>query len=302
VGTRIASAGGALHAPRDVERRRANRRRMGTVLVLLAGYMVAEAVGGWVSGSLALLADAAHMLSDVGALGLALFAIWVGERPASGQRTFGFYRGEILAALANGAALGAIAILIFVQAVQRLRAPVEVEGGLMTAVAAGGLLVNLTALYLLHKDHDHSLNARAAWLHVIGDTLGSVGALASALLIRAYGWTWSDPLASIAIALLVVVSSWRLVRETVAVLMESAPGHIDVDELRASMLAVPGAREIRDLHVWTITSGYVALAAHVRVEPACDPRAARTALRELLRDRFGIDHATLELDDDAASA
>jgi cobalt-zinc-cadmium efflux system protein len=295
---RHATAAADLHTPRNVERRRANRRKMTAVLWLLAVYMVAEAVGGWISGSLALLADAAHMLSDVAALGLALFAIWVGERPASGRRTFGFYRGEILAALANGAALGAIAVLIFVQAVQRLRAPSEVEGGLMAVVAAGGLLVNLIALWLLHSDHDHSLNVRAAWLHLIGDTLGSVGALASAILIRELHWTWSDPAASIAISLLIVFSSWSLLRETVAVLMESAPGHIDVDELRAAMLAVEGSCEIRDLHVWTITSGYVALAAHVCIRQGSDPRAVRVALRELLCDRFGIDHATIELDDE----
>jgi cobalt-zinc-cadmium efflux system protein len=302
-----ASIGHASHTPRRKADRNASQRRLATVLVLLAGYMVAEAVGGWISGSLALLADAGHMLSDVAALALALFALWAAERPATGRQSYGWYRIEILAALVNGALLGAIAILIVVHAIDRIGTPRPIESGLMIAVASGGLAVNVVALALLargrhaHAGHAHGLNERAAWLHVVGDTLGSVGAVLSALAIRAFGWTWTDPVASIAIALLVIVSSWSLLRETVSVLMESAPGHIDVDLLRAEMLAVEGVELVADLHVWSITSGFEALSAHVSLAPGHGARAVLAKLRALACDRFGIDHVTIEIDpgDDA---
>lgn len=279
-------------------RRRGGRRRIAAVLALLAAYMVAEAVGGWLSGSLALLADAGHMLSDVAALALALFAIWFAERPRTARRTFGFHRVEILAALFNGALLGAIALFVIVQAVGRLADPRPIEGPLMAGVAAGGLAVNLVALWVLHGDHEGSLNARAAWLHVLGDTLGSVGALAAAALVAWKGWTWADPAASIVIALLIVVSSARLVRETVSVLMESAPGHVDVGRLEHEMRAVAGVRAVGDLHVWTITSGFDALSAHVAIEAGTPPLRVLRELRALVRERFGIEHTTIEVDEE----
>ena len=283
-------------------RRREGRRRIATVLALLAAYMVAEAAGGWLSGSLALLADAGHMLSDVAALALALFAIRFAERPPTARRTFGFHRVEILAALFNGALLGAIALLVIVQALVRISEPRPVDGPLMAGVAAGGLAVNLVALFVLHGEHEHSLNARAAWLHVLGDTLGSVGALAAAGLVAWKGWTWADPAASIAIALLIVVASARLVRETVSVLMESAPGHVDVDRLERELRAVGGVRSVRDLHVWTITSGFEALSAHVAIEPGTPPLRVLRELRALVRERFGIEHTTIEVDEEARDA
>jgi len=292
--------------------RREDRRRLGLALGLAAAYMVAEAVGGWVTGSLALLADAGHMLSDVAALALALFALRMAERPPTRKHTYGFHRLEILAALVNGATLLAIAVLIVVEAVERLRSPHPVDAPWMVVIAAGGLVINGVALVILHGGRNRSLNVRGAWLHVLMDTLGSVQALAAGALIVVFGWPWADPVASILIAVLVVGSAGALLKETVAVLMERAPSHIDVEDVRANLLADPGVEDVHDLHVWTITSGFVALSAHV-VAP--DPSAAASAstrppgdragdgragllrrLQERLRESFGIEHATLQIE------
>ena len=273
-----------------------NRRRLAIVLGLVATYMVAEVVGGLLTNSLALLADAGHMLSDAGALALSLFALWVAQRPPTSTHTYGFYRTEILAALANGATLVAISIFVFYEAIQRLGEPPHVEGGLMMGVAAGGLLVNLVGLWILSGGREESLNVRGAWLHVLTDALGSVGALGAGGLILAFGWTWADPAASILIGVLVLYSSWSLLRETVGVLMESAPGHIDVDAVRGAVGAVPGVLSAHDLHVWTITSGMVALSAHVNAAPDVDAAQLLRQLRRLLHDRFGIDHITVQVE------
>jgi cobalt-zinc-cadmium efflux system protein len=290
------------HAPRHAPYRRANRRRLTIVLAIMAVYMIAEVVGGFATGSLALLADSGHMLSDVAALSLTLFAIWVAERPATARRTYGYHRVEILAALANGAILCAISILIFVEAVQRLRTPEPVEGGWMLAIAVGGLVANLAGLWLLNEHKDHGLNARAAWLHVLSDALGSAGTIASAGLILALGWTWADPIASIIIGLLVIRSSWSLLKETVAVLMEDAPSHIDVEVVRRALLEVDGVRDVRDLHVWTITSGLESLSAHVFVDDAGSHHRVLCASREMLCERFGIEHVTIQVELREASA
>lgn len=259
--------------------------------------MVAEVVGGLAANSLALLADAGHMLSDVGALGLSLFAIWMAARPSGPGQTFGYHRIEILAALANGATLIALSIWIVVAAVGRLQDPPEVQGPLMLAVAAGGLVVNLVALGILHGGRDESLNVRGAWLHVMADALGSVQAIAAGALIWGLGWHWADAVASIAIAVLIVYSSWSLLQEAVSVLMESAPGHLDVDEVRDAILGVDGVCEVHDLHVWTITSGFVALSAHVvNVAEEGEPADLVPAVREELHHRFGIDHVTIQVE------
>jgi cobalt-zinc-cadmium efflux system protein len=268
--------------------------RLAVTLALVLAYMVAEIVGGLLANSLALLADAGHMLSDAGALALALFAIWFARRPAGPQHTYGYYRVEILAALVNGAALVAIAILIFVEAMQRFRAPQDVDAPLMIAVATGGLVINLAGLWTLHGVRGESLNTRGAWLHVMADALGSVQAIAAGALILAFGWNWLDPLASVLIGGLVVYSSWSLVRQSVMVLMEGAPGHIDVDEVRDRLGRVPGVRAVHDLHVWTISSGLVALSAHVEAQ-----RPPSEVLRELRHDleaEYGIRHTTIEFD------
>jgi cobalt-zinc-cadmium efflux system protein len=279
----------------------ANRSRLALTLALAAAYMVAEAVGGWLTGSLALLADAGHMLSDVAALGLSLFCMSMARRPPTSKRTYGYHRMEILAALANGATLVAISAFVLIEAVQRFRRPPEVDAPAMMAIAAGGLLVNLAGLWILREGRSESLNVRGAWLHVLTDALGSVQAIAAGVLIWAFGWQWADPAASILIALLVVYSSWSLLKEATAVLMESAPAHIDVDAMRDAMMGIRGVLEVHDLHVWTITSGRESLSAHVVVEEGrynCDLLAE---IRSALHERFGIHHMTVQIETETFS-
>jgi cobalt-zinc-cadmium efflux system protein len=276
-----------------------NRRGLALTLGLAAAYMVAELVGGWLTGSLALLADAGHMLSDVAALGLSLFAMWMARRPPTAKRTFGYHRMEILAALANGATLVAISIFVLAEAVQRFRNPTPVDAPVMMAIATGGLLVNLSGLWILREGRDESLNVRGAWLHVLTDALGSVQAIAAGALIWAFGWQWADPAASVLIALLVVYSSWSLLKEATGVLMESAPSHIDVDEVRDAMMGLPGVIEVHDLHVWTITSGMETLSAHVVVEEGCYDCDVLTEIRTTLHERFGIHHMTVQMETSA---
>jgi len=258
--------------------------------------MVVEILGAWLSNSLALLADAGHMLSDAAALALSLFAIWAASRPASAGRTFGYYRAEILAALVNGAVLLVIALFIFLEAIERIRHPPEVAGPLMLAVACGGLAMNLVGLGILSNGRSHSLNVRGAWLHVLSDALGSVGAIISGVLIWQFDWYWADPGASLVIAIFIVHAAWALLRETVAVLMESAPGHIDVDEVRTAMRGLESVVEVHDLHVWTITSGMESLSAHVVATAERDGDALLGEIRGLLHRRFGIDHVTIQIE------
>jgi len=258
--------------------------------------MGAEIAGGLITNSLALLADAGHMLSDVAALALSLFAIWVAQRPPTAQRTYGYYRAEILAALANGAALVAISLYVFGEAVQRFGAPPEVRAPLMMGIAAGGLVVNLLSLWILHGGQGRNLNVRGAWLHVLGDALGSVGALAAGALIFGFGWYWADPLASVLIALLILYSAWNLLREAVAVLLEGAPGHIDVDQVRESLVSCEGVMAVHDLHVWTITSDMVSLSCHIVAREGSPRREMLSLLNGLLQERFGIYHTTLQIE------
>jgi cobalt-zinc-cadmium efflux system protein len=281
------------------EHRPASTRRLSIVLSLSAAYMAAEIVGGILTNSLALLADAGHMFSDVGSLALALFATWMARRPASASSTYGYYRIEILAALVNGATLIAAAIFIAIEAYQRIGDPPDVQGTLMMAIAAGGLLVNLVGLRVLQTGREENLNIRGAWLHVLTDALGSIGALAAGLLIWAFGWDWVDPVASILIALLVLYSAWSLLKETVAVLMEQAPGHIDGDAVRAALLAVPGVQSVHDLHIWTITSGLVALSVHVGTPTTTPATPLLARMRATLHDRFGIEHTTIQVETEA---
>jgi cobalt-zinc-cadmium efflux system protein len=276
--------------------RRDQRRRLVLTLAFTSAYMLAEVVGGLWTGSLALLADAGHMFADVGALALSLFALWLAEQQAPPDRTYGYYRIEILAALANGAALIAVAGGLFLEAVERLAEPPPVLGGPMMLVALGGLAVNGLGLAVLHAGREDSLNLRGAWLHVLSDALGSVGAIGAGALIWAFGWSWADPVASILIGVLVVRSAWALVREAVAVLMEGAPGHIDVDEVRNALRSSDGVDSVHDLHVWTITSGLVALSCHVCAHDDVPARELLAQLQGLLRARFGIDHVTIQIE------
>jgi cobalt-zinc-cadmium efflux system protein len=276
-----------------------NRRRLAITLGLAAAYMVAEAVGGWMANSLALLADAGHMLSDVAALALSLFAIWIAQRPATPQRTYGYHRTEILAALANGATLIAISLLIFVEAFQRIAEPQPVAGGLVMGIAVGGLLVNVAGLVMLHGGKDESINVRGAWLHLLTDALGSVGAILGGAAVWAFGWFWADPVVSVLIGLLVIWSAWHLVRESVGVLLEGTPPHIDVAEVRAAMAEVEGVQEVHDLHVWTITSGMEAMSGHVVVGGDAALRGSSEVLADLhglLHERFGLHHMTIQME------
>lgn len=276
--------------------RAANRRRLLAALALTGGYMLVEVAGGLLTGSLALLADAGHMLSDVAALGLSAFAAKLAEKTPTAKSTYGYYRTEVLAALANGATLIAVSAFILIEAYGRLREPPQVLGAPMTAVALGGLLVNLAGLWILGGGREHSLNVRGAWLHMLTDALGSVGAIVAGVCIWGLGWYWVDPAASVLIALLVVYSAWRLLLDSVAVLMESAPRGIDVDEVRSALLAVSGVSTVHDLHVWSITSGLDSLSAHVVVEDGAAHKNLLNELRAMLHNRFGISHTTLQLE------
>ena len=266
------------------------------VLGLTSAYMIAEAVGGWLTNSLALWADAGHMLTDVAALALALLAVWVGSRPATPQKTFGYYRLEILAALTNGVALVVIALVVIYHASERLYAPGEVETGLMLWVAAGGLAVNLLCAWLLHASHAGDLNVRGAWLHLMGDALGSVGAITAGLLMRFYGWYWADAAVSAVIALLIIWSAWHLIRESTNVLLEGTPAHINLASVEQAIRTTGGVEDVHDLHVWTITSGRDALSAHVVHTTTVAQPALLNALRLKLHDRFGVDHLTIQME------
>lgn len=279
------------------DHRHRNRRRLAATLVLVLLTMGAEVVGGILSGSLALLADAAHMLSDAGALGLALFALWVADvRPPDTAKTYGYYRAEILAALVNAATLVVIAFFVVSEAWERFQDPPEIRGGLMLGIAALGLVVNLAGVAILHGGRHESLNLRGAWLHVVADTLGSLQALAAAGLIMAFGWTWADPVASVLIALLVIWSGWALLKEAVSVLMEGTPGHIDVEEVRSGILGLAGVAGVHDLHVWSITTGLECLSAHVAVEEGIQRDRVLASIRETLQREHGIDHITIQIE------
>jgi len=279
-----------------------NKRRLQIVLLLAGAYMIAEVIGGLLSNSLALLADAGHMLSDVAALALSLFALWVAQRPPTPTRTYGYYRAEILAALANGTALVIIALFVFFHAYERLADPPEVRAPMMMGIAAGGLVVNLLGLWILHGAQGENLNVRGAWLHVLGDALGSVGAIVAGALIWVFGWYWADPAASVLIGLLVLYASWSLLREAVAVLLEGAPGHIDVDEVRDSIAEIDVVLAVHDLHVWTITSGMVSLSCHVVARDGSSRRVLLKTLNALLRERFGIHHTTVQIEPEGFDA
>jgi cobalt-zinc-cadmium efflux system protein len=277
-----------------------NRRVLRLVLALTLSFTAVEVIGGIATGSLALLADAVHMLSDNLALALALFAIWLAGRPSTPQRSFGYQRAEILAALANGVALVALAIWIFIEAWRRLSDPPEILAGWVAVVAVVGLVVNLGAALILHRRGTDSLNMKAAFRHVLADALGSVGVLVAAVVIIVTGWRYADPIAGAVIGLLVLASSWTVLRDSVNILLEGAPKGMDTRELGRRLTEVPGVVEVHDLHVWTITSGFPALAAHVLVERGDDCHARRRELEELLLREYGIEHTTLQVDHTAA--
>jgi cobalt-zinc-cadmium efflux system protein len=265
-------------------------------LAVTAGLCIAELVGGWWTNSLALLTDAAHMFTDVGALGLTWFALWVGTRPASAQKSFGYYRAEILAAFVNGVVLCGVVAFVVVEAWRRLHAPPEVAATAMLVIAVVGLAANLVVISRLHAHQHASLNLRGAYLHVVSDLLGSVGAVAAAIVIVASGWTLADPLASVAIAVLILRSAWTLVGEAVDVLMEGVPAHVELDALQAALECVDGIAEVHDLHVWTLTTGRYALSAHAVVAVGASHDTVLDALTDVCRAGFAIDHVTIQVE------
>jgi cobalt-zinc-cadmium efflux system protein len=278
-----------------VDRRR-SARALAAVLALTAAYAVFELVGGLLTGSLALLADAGHMVGDVFALGLALFAGWLAARPATLQRSFGYHRAEILAALANGIALVAIAVWIFVEALQRLADPPDILAGWVLVVALAGLVVNVAGALILAGERVRSLNVRAAFLHVLADLAATVGVISAALVVLATGWRQADAVAGIAIGILILASSWSILRDSLSILLEAAPAGIDAGEVGRRMAAAEGVIEVHDLHIWTITSGFPALSAHVLVRAGDDCHARRRELEEMLEDEFALRHTTLQVD------
>jgi cobalt-zinc-cadmium efflux system protein len=273
-----------------------SRRALALVLLLTATYTVVEVVAGLLTGSLALLADAGHMLGDVGALGLALGAAWLASRPATPDRSFGFQRAEILAALVNGLVLVAIAIWIFIEAIGRLDDPPKILGGWMLAVALLGLAVNLVAAGILVRAAGESLNVQAALRHVLADLASSAGVAVAAIVVIATGWEQADPLAGMAISLLILASSWSILRDSVVILLEATPSGIDAREVGRRMAAAEGVVEVHDLHIWTITSGFPALSAHVLVARGDDCHARRLELEQMLAGEFGLEHTTLQVE------
>ena len=271
-------------------------RALTIVLGLTTAFLVVEVVGGLITGSLALLADAAHMASDSASLALALFAFWLSGKPPTPNRSFGYKRAEILAALANGVMLVAISIWIFVEAYRRIAEPPEILGGWMLIVAAAGLVVNFVGALVLSRSGGESLNLQSALRHVFADALGSAGAMTAAGIILLTGWRYADPLISVLIGLLVLGSSWKLLSDSVNILLEQTPSGIDATEVGSKMAGVPGIKEVHDLHIWTITSGFPALSAHVLVGHDEDCHARRRDLEELLAHEYGIEHTTLQVD------
>lgn len=269
--------------------------RLRIVLVLTAVFLVAEVVGGLVSNSLALLADAGHMATDVAALALSLFVAWFSRQPGTPQKTYGYLRWEILAAFLNGATLLVVSAWILWEAMLRFRTPEPLRDGLMLGVAVGGLLVNVLSAWLLRPAAGTSLNMRGAYLHVLGDLLGSVGTVAAAIVIRTTGWTLADPIASVIMTLLIVRGAWRLTRESVDVLLEATPAHIPLGGVRERLEAVPGVEGVHDLHVWTVTSGLVAMSAHAVVPDAAVGQVVLERMHAAMRE-MGIEHVTVQLE------
>ncbi|GBD10895.1 Cadmium, cobalt and zinc/H(+)-K(+) antiporter [bacterium HR23] len=275
--------------------RRSNRRALLQALTITGSFFLAEVVGGLLTGSLALLADAGHMLTDLGATSLAVLAAWLALRPPNVRRSWGYYRLEVLAALANGLLLlGVVGYIVF-EAIQRFRNPPEVLAGPMVAIASLGLLANLGVMGLLLRQRQRTINVQGVLLHVMGDALGSVGVLVAGALMWWKGWRLADPIASVVIAGILLGSVWHLLRTTADILLESVPSHIDLVHLRESLLRLPGVMGVHDLHVWTLSTGFIAMSGHLVVERLDSP-GLLVEVREHLKHEFGIDHATIQVE------
>ncbi|HPW17360.1 MAG TPA: cation diffusion facilitator family transporter [Candidatus Aminicenantes bacterium] len=279
-----------------------HRRPLRLALLITSAVLVVEVAGGLLSGSLALLADAGHMLTDAAALGLALFAFWLSARPASPRRTFGWRRFEIFAAFLNGVALWIVAAAIGYEAFRRFQSPPPVKGGLMLAVAAVGLTANVASGAVLYRGREHSLNVRGAFLHVVADAVGSIGVLAAALLIAVTGSFIWDPVVSAAVCLLILWSSARLIRDAFRVFMEATPAGLDLDALRSALGAIDGVADVHDLHAWTITSGFVSLSAHLKVRAGTDGNEVLRRAHETVSSRFKVRHSTFQIETEEEAA
>ena len=280
--------------------REVSRRRLWWAMAIILLFLIIEVVGGLLTGSLALLADAGHMLTDLLALAMAIFVGYLAQRPATPERTFGFLRAEVIGAFINGATLILVVGLVFREAIGRFLNPSEVAGAGMLGVAVAGLLANLASAWVLASSRKENINIEGAFVHMLADTLGSVGAVAAGIIILATGWLPADPLASVLIGLLILWSSIGLLRRTLAILIQATPPHLDFHEIQAALEANEHVAAVHDLHIWSVTSGFSVLTANIWLKPMCsDPACWQECLRDLqsiLNERFGIDHATLQLE------
>ncbi|MCM3717560.1 cation diffusion facilitator family transporter [Fictibacillus phosphorivorans] len=275
-----------------------NKQALKWSFFLITGFMIVEVIGGIWTNSLALLSDAGHMLSDAAALGLSFLALTMGQKKATHSKTFGYKRFEILAAFLNGITLMLISLYILWEAYHRIVDPPEVVSSGMLIISFIGLLVNLAAAYILMKgDKDDNLNVRSAFLHVLGDMLGSVGAIVAALLIMFFGWSIADPVASIIVALLIIISGWRVTKDSFHILMEGTPINVNAAKVKETILSVPNVVEVNDLHVWSITSDFPALSCHVVKEHSADYQEVLKQVKKVLHDEFHIHHTTIEIDE-----
>jgi len=286
----ITTSGGQLQS------RQRSRRSLTIALVITGSWFFAELIGGFYANSLALIADAAHMLTDFAALGLSLFALKIATRPATHEMTYGYLRAEILAALANGIFLVGVSMYVLYEAFHRFVSPPEVKSGPMLAVAGVGLIANLFTAALLYRSQHENLNVRGAFLHVLGDTLGSVGTIAAGVAMMVWQWYLADPIVSVMVAILVLLSSWELVRESVDVLLEGTPRHVDISEILTDLGRVQGVLSVHDLHVWSITSGMPAMSCHIVLARGSDAAAVLAALSQLMREKYRIEHTTIQIE------
>ncbi|CAG9623676.1 cation diffusion facilitator family transporter [Sutcliffiella rhizosphaerae] len=274
-----------------------NKKALMLSFIIIFTYMFVEVIGGILTNSLALLSDAGHMLSDAVALGLSYVALAFGEKKATLTKTFGYKRFEILAAFINGLTLIGISVYIFYEAYRRIQDPPDVVSGGMLTIAVIGLIVNIIAAYILMSaDKEHNLNVKSAFLHVIGDLLGSVGAIVAALLILFFGWNMADPIASVVVAVLIIISGYRVTRDSFHILMEGAPRNLKVEDIRHSLLQIDGVKEVHDLHIWSITSEFPALSCHLVIDDSISHQKALAKANEILQHTFHLKHTTIQID------
>ena len=281
-----------------------NKKGLIIALTITLGMMCVEAVGGWITNSLALLSDSAHMLSDVGSLAISLFAVWFVTKPPSAQKSYGYQRIEIMAALLNGVALFVVAGFIFIEAYRRLFAPPTVDAGPMMLIAFAGLIANIASAWALRNQGDvkTNINLRSAYLHVISDALGSIGALAAGALMQIFGWYIADPIISVLVAVLVLKGAWSLISQSVHILMEGAPVTVNVTEIADKLRALQGVVSIHDMHVWTVTSNYELFSCHILVGRDTNQQQVLAEAISLLEQQFGISHSTIQIEAQGSDA